>query len=272
MGYLRCPVCKNELKENIDSFTCAKGHRFDRASQGYANLTIGSKRRKSGDEKAMIAARSHFLAQGYYLPLRERLMECLRSFPFTDALDLGCGEGYYTNALADAFPASKWTGIDLSVDALKSAAKHQRTVRYLVASIHDLPIFDESIDLVLNVFAPLFKDEIRRVLRPGGYAVLVLPGESHLLELKEHLYSTIKLNPSPVSTIEGFETISMQDLEFFFEVRTNADLRALLQMTPYVHRSPQKSVKEVQSMDAMRIRASFRILCVKKPHINDNIE
>jgi len=265
MGNLRCPVCKKELIQNTQSLVCQKGHRFDRASQGYVNLTIGSKQRKSGDDKAMIAARSLFLSQGYYLPLRDKIIACLRTFDFQEALDLGCGEGYYTNILADSFPGTLWTGVDLSVDAVKFAAKQNRNVTYLVAGISDLPIQNQSIDLTLNIFAPIFKDEITRVLHDGGHALFILPREDHLLELKEHLYPVVHLNPPPPASIEGFETSFIEDLDFTFDVRSNADLKALLHMTPYSHRSPKEGLERVSMMDTMSIRASFRILCVTKP-------
>lgn len=272
MGNLRCPVCKKELIQNTHGLVCLKGHRFDRASQGYVNLTIGSKQRKSGDDKAMIAARSLFLSQGYYLPLRDKIIACLRSFAFHEAVDLGCGEGYYTNMLAEKFPDALWTGVDLSVDAVKFAAKHNRDVTYLVAGISELPILNQSADLVLNIFAPLFMDEIDRVLRYGGHAVLVLPREDHLLELKEHLYPELRLNPAPFASIDGFETSFFEDIDFVIVVRSNADLKALLHMTPYVHRSPKESIQRVSAMDSMRIHASFRILCVTKPLKKDVYE
>lgn len=272
MGNLRCPVCRKELIQNTHSLVCQKGHRFDRASQGYVNLTIGSKQRRSGDDKAMIAARSLFLSQGYYLSLRDRIIACLRTFDFQEALDLGCGEGYYTNILAQHFPETSWTGVDLSVDAVKFAAKQNRDVTYLVAGISDLPIQDQSVDLTLNIFAPIFKDEISRVLKDGGHAMFILPREEHLLELKEHLYPVIRLNPTPPSSVDGFETAFIEDLDFFFEVRSNADLKALLHMTPYVHRSPKEGLERVSAMETMSIRASFRILCVTKPLKKDEYE
>ncbi|TFG83865.1 MAG: methyltransferase domain-containing protein [Erysipelotrichales bacterium] len=269
MGNLRCPVCKNELIESAQGMLCKKGHRFDRASQGYVNLTIGSKRRKSGDDKAMIAARSLFLGQGYYLPLRDKIIACLGSMDFHDVLDMGCGEGYYTHALAEHFTASAWIGVDLSVDAIKFAAKQDPHVTYVVAGISDLPIQDQSLDLALNIFAPIFKSEIARVLRVGGHAVFVLPREEHLLELKENLYPEVRLNPPPCALVEGFDTRFIEDIDFMINIRSNADLRALLHMTPYVHRSPKEGLERVTSMNSLRIRASFRILCVTKSTKSD---
>lgn len=263
MGILRCPVCKNVMIENEQGMVCLKNHRFDRASSGYVNLTIGSKQRKSGDEKTMILARSEFLGKGHYRPLLEALIQRMKQLPFTLGLDLGCGEGYYTQAIAEAFPASSWTGVDLSVDALKKAGKRSRNVRYLAASIRDLPIQDASVDLTLNIFAPLFSDEITRVLRPGGFALFILPHEDHLLELKEALYPVVRLNPVAPEAIEGFETIGVDDVSFEMNL-SNQDLLHLLQMTPYVHKSPKESLDRLKTLESLHVRASFRILCVTK--------
>lgn len=263
MGILRCPVCKNVMIENEHGMACLKNHRFDRASSGYVNLTIGSKQRKSGDEKAMIIARSEFLGKGHYRPLLDALIQRMKLLPFILGLDLGCGEGYYTQAIAEAFPESSWTGVDLSVDALKKAGKRSHNVRYLAASIRDLPIQDASIDLTLNIFAPLFLDEITRVMRPAGYAVFVLPNEDHLLELKEALYPVVRLNPTPAGSIEGFETIGVDDVSFVMNL-SNQDLLHLLQMTPYVHKSPKESLDRLKTLASLHVRASFRILCVTK--------
>jgi 23S rRNA (guanine745-N1)-methyltransferase len=148
-------------------------------------------------------------------------------------------------------------------DSLKKAGKRSRNVRYLAASIHDLPIQDASVDLTLNIFAPLFLDEITRVLRPGGCALFVLPNEDHLLELKEALYPVVRLNPAAPEAIEGFETIGVDDVSFVMNL-SNQDLLHLLQMTPYVHKSPKESLDRLKTLESLHVRASFRILCVTK--------
>ena len=107
-------------------------------------------------------------------------------------LDTGCGEGYYTSAvyraLRDAGKAPAWRGTDISKAILRRAAKREKDVEFAVASSYHLPVADRSIDLLLNCFSPLALEEFRRVLRPGGTFLYVVPSEKHLWELKQVLY------------------------------------------------------------------------------------
>ncbi|WP_432763777.1 methyltransferase domain-containing protein [Escherichia coli] len=49
-------------------------------------------------------------------------------------LDIGCGEGYYTHAFADALPEITTFGLDVSKVAIKAAAKRYPQVTFCVAS------------------------------------------------------------------------------------------------------------------------------------------
>lgn len=90
-------------------------------------------------------------------------------------LDIGCGAGFLTNALAEI--GHDVTGIDLSRASLDTARKHDKTgkVRYLFADAYALPFESESFDVVCamdileHVEEPekLIK-EASRVLRKGG--------------------------------------------------------------------------------------------------------
>jgi malonyl-CoA O-methyltransferase len=97
-----------------------------------------------------------------------------------DVLDLGCGTGRHSLRLAAAGAAV--TAIDFSDGMLaKARAKPGADrIRFLSHDLHErLPLADDSFDLVvsglmLEHLAKLdgFFSEIRRVLRPGGRAVL----------------------------------------------------------------------------------------------------
>ena len=43
-----------------------------------------------------------------------------------DVADVGCGEGHAVNLMARAFPASRFTGIDFSDEAVTAAAPRRR--------------------------------------------------------------------------------------------------------------------------------------------------
>lgn len=109
-------------------------------------------------------------------------------------VDIGCGVG----DLCRILPLSlKRIGIDLSLSALRYANRDCRTdAMFINANLYDLPLQDESVDIVicLEVLEHLREDdkaleEIRRILRPGGRLIISLPGEFYFpqyLDLMGH--------------------------------------------------------------------------------------
>ncbi len=92
-----------------------------------------------------------------------------------DILDIGCGAGFLSNALAQA--GHRVTGIDLSATSLQVAEKRDltKTVRYLQLDAFALPFPDQSFDVVCamdfleHVEMPgQIVREAARLLRPGG--------------------------------------------------------------------------------------------------------
>ncbi len=97
----------------------------------------------------------------------------------SEILDLGCGTGRYSNALADYYDAAV-TAIDPSEKMLAEARrKASPRVRCERASAESLPLRDASIDMVFISMAFHHFDypdraaaECRRVLRPDGSVCL----------------------------------------------------------------------------------------------------
>src|SRR5487761_348116 len=72
-AYLRCPVCADPVRVGDDQVTCARGHGFDIARQGYVSLTSGRGGPGTGDSAAMVMARDRFLGGGHYQPIADAL-------------------------------------------------------------------------------------------------------------------------------------------------------------------------------------------------------
>ncbi len=94
--------------------------------------------------------------------------------PGERVLELGCGTGYFTRALAST--GAQITAIDISVDLLAAAQREcpSENVSFEVQNAYDLTAADATFDSVvgssvlhhLEVDAAL--QEIHRVLKPGG--------------------------------------------------------------------------------------------------------
>ncbi|CAK8741015.1 23S rRNA (guanine(745)-N(1))-methyltransferase [Sodalis praecaptivus] len=177
MSCFQCPLCHLPLDRHDKHYRCAGQHCFDCAKEGYVNLLpVQFKRSKDpGDAPLMMAARRVFLDAGHYQPLRDSVMASIAALtPHAGLrwLDIGCGEGYYTAALADLLtrqrPEAEVYGMDIAKNAVRSAAKRYAQVRFCVASSQRLPFADASLDGVMRIYAPSNPAELRRALRPGA--------------------------------------------------------------------------------------------------------
>lgn len=100
-------------------------------------------------------------------------------------LDFGCGSG--ANAVHLANRGAHVWGVDISEDLIRLAERRMAAnglrggARFVVASAHDLPFPDRSIDIVFGIAIlhhldlDLVSREVFRVLRPGGRAIFQEP-------------------------------------------------------------------------------------------------
>ena len=102
-------------------FKCPKGHSFDLAKFGYVNLAPQIKQSKDYD-KENFQNRQLILEAGFYEPI---LTAIGQKIPTSDAkiLDTGCGEGYYSRKLQEAYPEATFYAFDLSKESVQLAAK-----------------------------------------------------------------------------------------------------------------------------------------------------
>lgn len=96
--------------------------------------------------------------------------------------DLGCSTGYLLDDLRAAHPDATLIGVDLIASGLRKAHALVPQARLLQADACELPLRDSSLDAALsaNLLEHLPDDvsalmELRRALRPGALAVVVVP-------------------------------------------------------------------------------------------------
>ena len=265
-----CPKCGLPFKvgEN-NNLICSAGHSYDRAAAGYYNL-LHSDGGIHGDNREMVAARRTFLEAGYYLPLAERVAALVAEHTPSGGtvLDAGCGEGYYTEkierALSAAHGQSRVYAFDISKDAVRRAAKTSRGVTFAVASSYHMPVSDGTVNTVVNLFSPMAKDEVERVLKNNGRFIFVFPEEEHLFGLKAAIYDTPYKNKPQPTDIDGFRLVLDERLRYTVELCNKESITALFYMTPYAYRTPPESRKRVLSLEKLNTDADFRILVYEK--------
>lgn len=253
----RCPKCHKPLIREGMSYICENRHCYDCAKSGYVNLTLSHKK-LSGDDMMMVKARSDFLVKGYYEPLQQVVTAALRPFSLPVLIDAGCGQGYYTNALAKELPDTVIYGFDLSKYALKTAAKANHEVHYAAASIAQIPLADECAAGIVSIFAPVYEQEFRRLLKTGGIVLRVGPGPRHLWELKQLLYDDVYEN-MPADPLTGFHRIRQTMVDYMITIDNQADIQALFAMTPYVYRTAPEKAAQLKEISHLSLQLQFNL-------------
>jgi 23S rRNA (guanine745-N1)-methyltransferase len=258
---LACPVCGASLQREAACLRCSNNHSFDRARRGYVNLLPVQFRRsrQPGDDSGMVQARAQFLARGFYEPIRQQLIERIRQHlkaGHTHCLDIGCGEGYYTRAVASELPAAEVVALDISKSAIHAACHDRSSIEWYVASNAHLPVPDQSVDICWTLFTPLQTDELARTIKKDGVLIVVGAGENHLIELREKIYDEVRLKPFALpSTLDDWQRADHR-LQFNFTV-DNAALQQLLQMTPHFWRVAPAKKEPLLQLQEMTLTADI---------------
>ena len=267
----RCPVCHSPLLLEQKSYRCANGHTHDLAKEGYVNLLLAHKKKSAdpGDSKAMLLNRRMFLEQGHYQPLAAALAQRITELTSVQPqvlLDIGCGEGYYLNQIAQTNPHLAIWGIDIARDAARLAAKRLPVMHFAVASSADLPVANESVDIVTTVFAPINEVEVMRVLKPKGLWFWVRPGANHLYQLRELIYTQARLHTTELKLPETLEVVTIQPVQYLLNLHHASSIAALLAMTPYYWSASVETQHDINQLNHLEVQVDFQVVILQKPN------
>lgn len=278
---LTCPTCHQFLQKDGSRLVCAAGHSYDLAREGYVNLLPTHKRLPStvGDSVEMLRARRQFLESGLYAPLVNRMKslarEILIGYTQDDAtavslLDCGCGEGYYLGQvmqqMAEALVPVGSFGLDVAKTAVKMAAKAYPTPQFVVSDVNGrLPFADQSIHLLLNIFAPRNAQEFARVCT--GSLLVVIPKPTHLQTLRQKLRLLDIESNKPAKLQTQFQPAFHQrhtETITFPLLLNQQQLRSLVQMTPSARHLSLTQLQEMTQTSLLETTASFQVLLFEK--------
>ena len=296
--FLTCPICGQPLAPSTtdNALQCPHRHSFDVAREQYVNLLL---KKATADTKEMVQARRQFLAGDHYAPLADQINELVSRYlsetvaapsgamngsptnahsdssqPCISILDAGCGEGYYLGQLQRNLNRHRpelsccYLGIDSAKEAIRMAARHYKDIGFIVASIKEpLPIASDSIQVLLNTFAPRNAAEFARVLLPGGLLLVVIPGPNHLQPLRDRL--------SLLNIEEGKQQHVIQQFASYFTLHETISLTyqlpfdqqaiaSLVRMTPNYWHLSEQAQQTMEQIEEVRTEIAFICLVFTK--------
>lgn len=140
------------------------------------------------------------------------LARLIRLRPDGQYLDIGCGSGNYTMALAETGGA--WTGLEPSSRMLELARQKPADITWMQALAEELPFADQAFDgamatLCIHHFSDLamaFR-QADRVLKPGGRLVLftVLPEQVLAFWLKRYFPEMLARDAAQLPSLSQIE-------------------------------------------------------------------
>ena len=255
---LICPLCGSELNRQEKQYVCPNRHSFDIARQGYVHLLPVQNKHSlnPGDTRQQVLSRRSFLEAGYYAPIADALAEEAKALNIVgEILDAGCGEGWYSAALAREL-GLPLTGLDISKEAVRCAAAKYKDARWLCATAAHIPVPDHSVGLLMSLFAITLPEEFSRVLEENGYFFQVLAAEDHLLALKSVIYPELKFKEKDtVPELPGFTLVKSRPIRFAFTVE-GEQIQNLFSMTPHVFRIGKEGAESLAKTETLTDTAS----------------
>ena len=266
----KCPVCELILIKQEKHYICGNGHNFDISKMGYVNLLLANQKKTNdpGDNNQMMESRNNFLNKEYYSKFSSKLNEVIALNLSNDAkyiLDAGSGEGYFISKLKNTLSAKdnrfhiNYYGIDISKSAASYGSRRDKSINFAVGSNFNLPILDNSTDCIIRNFAPGDNKEFHRVLNETGKLVIVTPGTLHLFEFKELLYEKARKHHTEDSSLEDFECIDHQEIQYNIEVNHKEDIRNLISMTPYYWSISNEIRNDIDNINSLKTTLHFNI-------------
>jgi SAM-dependent methyltransferase len=150
--------------------------------------------RQYGDDRNLAARQSIYSFQRPQLNLHASSIDLADLAGDESVRDVGCGNGRYLAELRARGHRGFTCGADLSHGILRNARATAGDVRLLVSDAQALPFASDSFDVVLSMHMLYHVpdraqalSEIRRVVRPGGVALVLTNSWSHFQELDELL-------------------------------------------------------------------------------------
>lgn len=153
-----------------------------------------------------------------------------------NVLEVGSGRGGGARYVAGSFQPAFYTAMDLAQSAVDLANRIHvlPNLRFIQGSAENIPLGDNSVDIVMNVESchaygsvDKFLAEVRRVLKPGGYLLLVDFRDVKKMELLRqqlqhsgmHILEEEDIAPNVVSAMEAEDAVKKERIKKLFPAK-----------------------------------------------------
>jgi ubiquinone/menaquinone biosynthesis C-methylase UbiE len=192
-------------------------------------------------------------------------------------LDFGCGSGM--NSLLLAKRGARVIGVDISASLIALALERLAVnglpgaATFIVGSAHDLPLPDDSVDVVFGIAILHHLDlmatskEVHRVLKPGGRAIFQEPVRDSRL-----VRAIRKCIPYHAPDISPFERpLTTPELRAFSRPFSHATMRAfslpfvnvvqaVARLRPYIQPAYRRDAQILKRAPALTFLAGIRVI------------
>lgn len=266
LDLFRCAVCKLPAATvEGSSLVCQNGHQLDFNKQGYLYFLFKA---VNGEyDREMLSSRRQLLNKGLFEPIVDEIAEELDAKAQT-ILDVGCGEGTPLKYLEDLrMKKDTAIGFDISKDGIGLATQLDTNAWFCAADLRQLPFNDQTFDTILEIFSPSDYAEFKRVLKPGGTLIKVIPNPEYLIELRQLLYPTGNHQTYDNSAVvELFKNKFADSVEkqVRYKFALPIDLKAqMVEMTPLHWGKDAKKLTKTELINLKEITVDVTLLIAK---------
>ncbi|KRL54588.1 rRNA (guanine-N(1)-)-methyltransferase [Paucilactobacillus oligofermentans DSM 15707 = LMG 22743] len=248
-----------------NSLVCQNGHQLDFNKQGYLYFLFKA---VNGEyDREMLSSRRKLLNKGLFAPIVDEIVEELDAKAQT-ILDVGCGEGTPLKYLEDLrMRKDTAIGFDISKDGIGLATQLDTNAWFCAADLRQLPFNDQTFDTILEIFSPSDYAEFKRVLKPGGTLIKVIPNPEYLIELRQLLYPTGNHQTYDNSAVvELFKNKFADSVEkqVRYKFALPNDLKTqMVEMTPLHWGKDAKKLTETELINLKEITVDVTLLIAK---------
>lgn len=268
-GALQCTICHSEMTVmDSKSLVCEKGHSFDLAKQGYVNML--QKQVSTMYDHTLFDARKRIIHDyKFYDKVHQKISKIIDEALQEGGLvfDAGSGEGTHLNAIFNHLDKDSIHGIglDISKDGIVMAAKNYSDLNWLVGDLTQTPFKEHSQDIILSFLSPANYSEFKRIMKPNGLLIKIIPGSHYLKEIREHLSDEDKEyeNTDTVNLMKNkVDVISEERVTYEREVDEEV-LRDILTMTPLTWHISESQIESILKNHHEIITVDLHIILAK---------